>query len=137
MPQLCGSEYHFLRYSAYPIKGWLLIPFRDYDSPDPLEKTFNKQFCETRILIENTFGLLKGRFRQLLQIDMQKVTKISRFIISCCVIHNLCIENDDIFENEDKKILDEVDIIPTTDNDINLKKKVETKRLSLKNILQA
>ena len=52
----------------------------------------------TRVLIENTFGLLKGRFRQLIEIDMHNVDKISKFIISCCVLHNLCIDNNDDFD---------------------------------------
>lgn len=58
---------------------------------------FNKKFFATRVLIENAFGLLKGRFRQLIEINMHNVDKISKFIISCCVLHNLCIDNNDDF----------------------------------------
>ena len=59
---------------------------------------FNQKFCATRVLIENAFGMLKGRFRQLMEVDMHNIDKISKFIISCCVLHNLCIDNDDDFD---------------------------------------
>lgn len=73
LQQICGFQYHILGDLAYPIREWLLTPFRDYGSLDNSEKTYNIRFCSTRVLIENIFGLLKGRFRQLLQVDMQKV----------------------------------------------------------------
>lgn len=136
LPQICGSQYHILGDSAYPIREWLLTPFRDYGSLSESEKKFNKQFCATRVLIENTFGILKGRFRQLLQVDMQKVTKITRFIVSCCVIHNLCIENNDNLEEEAVMVLNEKDIIVSRDNDVTLKRKGEMKRLTIKDTLQ-
>jgi len=38
-------------------------------------------------------------------LDFHNVDKISKFIISCCVLHNLCIDNDDEF-TFDADILD-------------------------------
>jgi hypothetical protein len=64
----------------------------------PKMKKFDKMLSATRVIIENTFGLLKSRFRQLIEVDMHNVNKISKFIISCCVLHNLCIENNDDFD---------------------------------------
>jgi len=76
------------------------------------------------VLIENTFGLLKGCFWQfLLQVDMQKVTKITRFIVSCCVIHNLCIENSDNLEEELITITLTENETSTRDNDEFLKRR--------------
>lgn len=49
----------------------------------------------TRVKIENAFGLLKQRFRQLMQLDFITVKRSANFIISCCVLHNLCIMNND------------------------------------------
>lgn len=49
------------------------------------------------MLIENAFGLLKSRFRQLTELDLHSVDKISKFIISSCVLPNLCIDNNDDF----------------------------------------
>lgn len=83
--------------AAYLIREWLLIPYRDYGNLSDKQRKFNKQFCATRVLIENAFGLLKSRFRQLTELDLHSVDKISKFIISCCVLHNLCIDNNDFF----------------------------------------
>lgn len=94
--------------------------------------------CGTRVLIENSFGLLKSRFRQLLQVDIHDVDKITKFIISCCVLHNMCIDMEDYIEL-DNEILLTVAAEPNVysiDSDIVLRKKGEAKREALKNSLQ-
>lgn len=95
LPHLCNGKYHVLGDAAYPIREWLLVPFRDYGNLSEEQKLYNQRFCSTRVLIENCFGLLKGRFRQLIEIEMHTVDKISKFILCCCVAHNLCIKYDD------------------------------------------
>lgn len=47
--------------------------------------------------IERSFGLLKGRFRSYLTtLAMERVDLITKFIIACCVLHNVCLlKNDD------------------------------------------
>jgi len=74
-----------------------MVPYRDYGTLTEKQRFFNKRFCATRVLIENAFGLLKGRFRQLIELHLHSVDKISKFIISCCVLHNICIDNNDDF----------------------------------------
>ncbi|XP_071581589.1 putative nuclease HARBI1 [Temnothorax nylanderi] len=98
LPGLCeGNKYHILGDGAYPIREWLIVPYKDYGNLSERQKLFNKKFYATRVLIENAFGLLKGRFQQLIEVDMHNVDKISKFIISCCVLHNLYIDNNDDF----------------------------------------
>ena len=107
---MLGNSYHVLG-DGLSIREWLLIPFKDYGNSTASEPEYNKRFCATRILIENTFGLLKGRWKQLQQIDIHKIFKISKFIISCCVLHNLFIDNEDIYmyayENEEIEDVEE------------------------------
>jgi len=43
--------------------------------------------------------LLKQRWRQLIRTDMWSVVKTSKLIISCCVLHNLCIERNDFLDD--------------------------------------
>ncbi|KAH9375950.1 hypothetical protein HPB48_018717 [Haemaphysalis longicornis] len=76
-----------------------MTPIRDYGNFDSTEKAFNARLSGTRVLIENAFGDLKNRFRQLHRLDMWTVDNMSKFIISCCVLHNLCIERGDLPEN--------------------------------------
>nr|CAI5846931.1 unnamed protein product [Callosobruchus analis] len=96
--QICGERYHLLGDSAYPLREYLLTPYIDYGNLTEEQKKINKALSATRVLIENAFGLLKGRWRQLLQLEFHEVDKITKFIIACCVLHNLCIENADIWD---------------------------------------
>lgn len=101
LPEICGKKYHILGDSAYSIREWLLVPFKGYENLGEMEKRYNKKHCQTRVRIENTFGLLKARFRQLLlQIDMHTVEKITKLIVCYCVLHNLCIDNNDIWDED-------------------------------------
>lgn len=53
LPELLGRSYHLLGDSAYSIREWLLIPFKDYGTLTAAEQEYNKRFCATRVLIEN------------------------------------------------------------------------------------
>lgn len=136
LPSICGTKYHIIGDGAYSIREWLLVPYKNYGNFTESQIIFNKTFCATRVLIENTFGLLKSRFRQLLQLDIHYVDKITKFIISCCVLHNMCINmNDEIeLDNEIGPSIDpENDFI---DSDVNQRKNGESKRDAIKNSLQ-
>lgn len=99
LPQLCSSKYHIVGDAAYPFREYLMTPIRDYGTLDSTKKSFNARLSGTRVLIENAFGDLKNRFRQLQRLDMWTVDNMSKFIISCCVLHNLCIDCGDLPEN--------------------------------------
>ncbi|XP_018399999.1 PREDICTED: putative nuclease HARBI1 [Cyphomyrmex costatus] len=92
-----GDYYHIIGDAAYPISTNLLTPYSG-NQLTPVQANFNYHFCTARVKIENAFGLLKCRFRQLTRLDMWSVTLMSKFIISCCVLHNLCIEENDILD---------------------------------------
>jgi len=51
--------------SAYPSLPWLVPPFRDNGHLTPQQTEFNYMLSSTRIVVEKTFGLLKGRFRRI------------------------------------------------------------------------
>jgi len=95
-----GPQFHVLGDSAYPLSENLLTPYRDYGNLTPSQKTYNYKFSATRVRIENAFGMLKGRFRQLMKLEYHSVRKLASFIIACCVLHNACIDNGDLFQEE-------------------------------------
>ena len=109
---ICQSKYHLLGDAAYPIRDYLITPFRDYGQLREAEKEFNIRFSQTRVKIENSFGLLKNRFRQLMRMEFHKVETMAKFVIACCTLHNFCIDNKDLWDkiNDD----DNVDV----DNDV-------------------
>ncbi|CAN7992729.1 unnamed protein product, partial [Ixodes hexagonus] len=96
IPSLCeGAWYHLLGDAAYPCREYLLPPYKDYGNLSPQQQAFNTKLSSTRVLIENSFGILKNRFRQLKVLEFISVERMCQFTMSCCVIHNLCIDGDD------------------------------------------
>lgn len=99
--EICENGYfHLLGDAAYPLSNFLMKTYNTQNLT-PAAKNFNKKLCQTRVLVENTFGLLKSRFRQLAHIDLHTVDKCTKLIISCCVLHNLCIDNNDYIDIDD------------------------------------
>lgn len=100
-----GDHYHLLGDGAYSVATNLLTPYRIYNNVlNPVKQNFNDCLASPRVKIENAFGLLKGRFRQLDRIDFHTVLKDSKFIICCCVLHNLCMECDDFLSGLDDNL---------------------------------
>ncbi|XP_064462476.1 uncharacterized protein LOC135373148 isoform X1 [Ornithodoros turicata] len=91
----CVNKYHILGDAAYPLREYVLTLFRDYGTLTEEQKQFNFNFCRTRVRIENAFGILKQRFRQLQLLEFITVDQSSKFILACCVLHNLCINSGD------------------------------------------
>ncbi|KAB0803778.1 hypothetical protein PPYR_00748 [Photinus pyralis] len=95
------GKYKLIGDSAYPALDWLSTPKKDNGHLSNDDKDFNYRHSSTRIVVENAYGHLKGRFRRLQKFD--NLTTI--FIINCigasCVLHNICQMrkdfNDDIF----------------------------------------
>nr|XP_050026906.1 putative nuclease HARBI1 [Dermacentor andersoni] len=119
LPQLSAGKYHILGDAAYPSREFLMTPIRDYGSLDASDKAFNTKLSSTCVLTENAFGEFKGRFRQLQRLDLTTVDKMSKFILSCCVLHNICIDNGESFHSplEDMRLSSQVnnDQSPTAD----------------------
>lgn len=80
--------------SGYPLRPWLMTPFRNPEAGTP-EERFNAMFTSIRSTIERCNGLLKARFRCLLQHRTLHYapTKAVKIIKACCILHNICINN--------------------------------------------
>ena len=90
---------HLIGDSAYGLSSWLMVPFKNYGNLTENMKRFNYIHSSTRMCIERSFGVLKGRFRRLKYIDMLEIEKIVNVILSCCALHQLCLNNlDDVKE---------------------------------------
>lgn len=82
--------------AAYPLKTWLVTGFKNDGKLTREQRQFNYILSSTRIKIEHTFGLLKGRFRKLkVMMDIDKVEDIPLLVTSACVLHNFCLLNED------------------------------------------
>lgn len=96
LPTLCEiNRYHILGDTAYPIREHLLTLYKNYGNMTADETAYNDRHTSTRVVIENSFGLLKQRFRQLRYVELTTVDKITLFIVGCCVLHNICLSTGD------------------------------------------
>ena len=43
------------------------------------------------MIVEQTLGLLKGRFRILLSINESSIPTVNVITMACCILHNMCI----------------------------------------------
>ncbi|XP_069103544.1 uncharacterized protein [Argopecten irradians] len=77
--------------SAYPLKHWLVTPFKDNGHLRPVQRRFNRVLSSGRQVVERAIGHLKGRFRRLQEITVHEEKNIASTIVCGCILHNLCI----------------------------------------------
>lgn len=97
-PELCGDG-HLLGDSAYPNLSWLLTPFRDNGHLTEVQTHYNYTHSSIRSTVERAFGLLKGRFTRLKYLDQNDTKLMVKTIVTGCILHNICILNNDDFQD--------------------------------------
>lgn len=93
---------HMLGDSAYPCLPYLMKPFKYHGHLSTAEKKFNKKLSSSRVVIEQAFGLLISRFRRLKFIYMRRTDLIPIIIAAACILHNICIDNQDVINIEEE-----------------------------------
>lgn len=63
-------------------------------------KVFNYRLSHARILVEHTYGRLKGRWQCLLKRLDVSVRDVPELVAACCVLHNMCEVHGDTFNEE-------------------------------------
>ncbi|XP_032688007.1 putative nuclease HARBI1 [Odontomachus brunneus] len=97
--ELCGDTYYILGDSAYPCLKQLLVPYKDNGHMTRAQRLFNIKLSSCRVVVENTFGCLKQRFRQLYHFKLRDIIRMVQVIHACCVLHNMAnIEELEMFE---------------------------------------
>ncbi|XP_076836809.1 uncharacterized protein LOC143482352 [Brachyhypopomus gauderio] len=84
------AGYYILGDSAYPLQKWLLKPFQDIGNLTKEQQIFNQHISRTRVVVENAFGRLKGRWRCLLKRNDCDIQLVKSMVLVCCALHNLC-----------------------------------------------
>lgn len=53
---------------------------------------YNTCLSQARMIVERTIGLLKERFRSLLDtLPMRRTDLIPKYVVACCILHNICL----------------------------------------------
>ena len=93
--------------SGYPTKRYLMTPFGNPIQAYQIK--YNAAHTRTRVLIEQTFGILKRRFGLLkdkLRLTPDKACKVT---VACVILHNLGINVGDIIPFHDEHVFEEAD----------------------------
>lgn len=62
LPNICQNNFHILGDNAYPLREYLLSPYKDFGALTRAQRTYYYKLSAMRVLIENTFGILKADF---------------------------------------------------------------------------
>ena len=85
--------------SAFPLTTRSMKPFTHNKLTDA-QAYYNYRLSSARMVVEQTFGLLKGRFRILLFTNESSITTVNVITIACCILHNMCIVREVTFKYE-------------------------------------
>ena len=75
---------------AYPLLPWLMKPYIENEHTPADQKLYNYRQSRARMVVENAFGRLKGRWRCLLKWMDFKLENIPTIVATCVVLHNMC-----------------------------------------------
>lgn len=93
--------------SNYPLRTWLITPYEG-DQLTAEQEHLNNALIEAHKPIIKALKLLMARFQRLKMLDMNRLDLIPLCLKTACIIHNVCIVNEDLINVSD------------TDDDYNL-----------------
>jgi len=102
--KMCTDNYfphdcHILGDAAYRLTKYIMVPFKDNGHLSERQIIFNKRLSSARMMVERSIGLLKGRFRSILDtLPMYRTDLIPKYIIACCILHNICLLKNDVID---------------------------------------
>ena len=85
---------------AYPANTWLVKPFPNNLNLSQEQKKFNRFLFSARVTVECAFGILKARWRCLLNCLDHNIKNLSDVIMCCCVLHNISQMKGDSYINQ-------------------------------------
>ena len=75
---------------AYKLRPWCMKPYPETAAMTESQRDFNKALSSARVVVEQAYGLLKGRWRCLLTKLDESFDKVPDTITVYCIWHNIC-----------------------------------------------
>ena len=82
-----------IRDTAFPQFAWLLKAFSE--SKDTNKCYFNVILCSARVVTENAYGMLKGRWHLIYKKCESKMHNVKYVVMACMLLQKLCIARQD------------------------------------------
>ena len=79
-----------LRDPNYPLLPWLMKAYPKTPTKPADIRNYNHRQSRTRMMVENAFGCLKGRWCCLLKRNDSSITNVTNVTATCVVLHNVC-----------------------------------------------
>ena len=98
--------------SAFPRFSWLIKCYNE-NTRNPQQRYFNKSLCSARVVSENNYGMLKGRWRFLYKKTECHPENLKYIIMACIALHNLCIAENDPCQPRWQLEVQQLDLIRT------------------------
>ncbi|XP_063913273.1 putative nuclease HARBI1 [Zophobas morio] len=95
-----NEECHILGDSAFPLKMWMMTPYKRRPALNRIERQHNYHLSADRVVVEHIFARIKGRFRRVIFINTYFISKAIEITTAACVLHNFCYMNKDQWEDE-------------------------------------
>lgn len=87
--------------SAFGLYTWQMTPYKgDNGSGTSPERRYNHVHSSARVVVEHSFGRLKGRFRLLLRTHRTSWKQGARTVMAAMVLHNFLGIEHDLFVDE-------------------------------------
>jgi hypothetical protein len=96
---LVPLPYHLVADSAFKLRSWMMKPY-PHSKEQTMETKFNNKLAVARVTIEMTFGQLKNRWRRLQDLDVD-IKMAPKYILACCLLHNIGKERGDEWRCEE------------------------------------
>lgn len=133
---LFNPEFYIIGDPAYPIRSWLMVAYKENGRLTPSHRLFNKSLSKTRVVIEQAFSLLKGRFRRLKFLDIRDMKELNETVMMCCILHNVLLHEGNFEEFFDPTGEDSTNQVEGDDADeLHAKAEGENKREWLRNYI--
>ena len=133
--EMFPSNTHLLGDSAYGLSNWLMTPFKDFGNLSRNQKRYNFLHSSTRMMIEHALGTLQGKFRRLKFLDMLDMKKAVKVSLSCCVLRELCLSQNDNMSEYIEEGVSEIDEVNNFVEVHNPSDSAEMKRRAILDIL--
>ena len=75
---------------AYPLLQWVMKAFPNNGHLTDQQKNFNYRLSKARVVVEHSYGRLKGRWRCLLKRLDVDIGDVPELVTACCILHNMC-----------------------------------------------